>query len=225
LTAAARGALPEGRSGGRDGRFRSNKGMGGGCSRAGGVPTLVGGVEQSLLFEQGAGHRQQAVGDGAQGAAVAVAALAQRGITAAAERVVLGCQARPMIERVREPLIAGRRSNPASPKTDRIPSIKLTVRSPCARPRARRLRKSKTVAGRQGRALADRAADPVCEKRADPHGCSDRGHSGEHQGMGLDDAGAGLRGRTTTASVAVTGAGAPFSFRSIDLYSSTTPIR
>jgi hypothetical protein len=29
---------------------------------------------------------------------------------------------------------------------------------------------------------------------------------------------------TTTASVAVTGAGAPFSFRSIDLYSSTTPI-
>jgi hypothetical protein len=27
LTAAARGALPEGRSGRRDGRFRSNKGM------------------------------------------------------------------------------------------------------------------------------------------------------------------------------------------------------
>ena len=38
---------------------------------------------------------------------MAVAALAQRGITAAAERVVLSCQARPMIERVREPLIAG----------------------------------------------------------------------------------------------------------------------
>ena len=51
LTAAARGALPGGRSGRRDGQFRSNKGMGGGCSRAG-VPTLVGGVEQSLLFEQ-----------------------------------------------------------------------------------------------------------------------------------------------------------------------------
>jgi hypothetical protein len=81
--------------------------MGGGCSRAGGVPNLVGGVEQHLLFKQGAGHRQRAVGDGAQGAAVAVAALAQRGITAAAERVVLGCQARSMIERVREPLIAG----------------------------------------------------------------------------------------------------------------------
>ena len=72
-----------------------------GCSRAGGLANLVGGVEQRLLFEQGAGHRQQAVGDGAQGAAVAVAALAQRGITAAAERVALGCQARPMIERAR----------------------------------------------------------------------------------------------------------------------------
>jgi hypothetical protein len=81
--------------------------MGGGCSRAGGVANLVAGVEQRLLFEQGAGHRQQAVGDGAQGAAVAVAALAQRGITSAAESVVLGCQARPMIERVREPLVAG----------------------------------------------------------------------------------------------------------------------
>jgi hypothetical protein len=59
------------------------------------------------VFEQGAGHRQQAVGDGAQGPAVAVAALAQRGIAAAAESVVLGCETRPMIERVREPLIAG----------------------------------------------------------------------------------------------------------------------
>ena len=107
LTGAARGTLPGGRSERRDGRFRSNKGMRGGCSRAGGVPNLGAGVEQRLLFEQGAGHRQQAVGDVAQGAAVAVAALAQCGITAAAERVVLGSQARPMIERVREPLIAG----------------------------------------------------------------------------------------------------------------------
>ena len=93
LTATARGALPGGRSGRRDGGFRSNKGMGGGCSRTGGIANLVAGVEQRLLFEQGAGHRQQAVGDGAQGPAVAVAALAQRGITATAERVVLGCQA------------------------------------------------------------------------------------------------------------------------------------
>src|ERR1700738_4474020 len=56
---------------------------GGRCSHVGGVPNFVGGVERRLLFEQGAGHRQQAVGDGAQGSAVAVAALAQRGITAA----------------------------------------------------------------------------------------------------------------------------------------------
>jgi hypothetical protein len=35
----------------------------------------------------------------------------------------------------------------------------------CARPRARRLWKSKAVAGRQGRALADRSADPIREKR------------------------------------------------------------
>src|ERR1700730_14095018 len=77
LTGAAGGALPESRSGRRDGRFRSNKGMGGGCSCAGGVANLVAGVEQRLPFEQGAGHRQQAVGDGAQRATVAVAALAQ----------------------------------------------------------------------------------------------------------------------------------------------------
>src|SRR6516162_6151158 len=58
--------------------FRSNKGMETVCSRAGGLVNFVGGVEHGLLFEQGAGHRQQAIGDGAQGAAVAVAALAQR---------------------------------------------------------------------------------------------------------------------------------------------------
>src|ERR1700730_3600072 len=92
VTAAARGALPRGRSGRRDGGFRSNKGIGGRCSRAGGVLNLVGRVEQRLLFEQGAGYRQQAVGDGAQGAAVAVAALAQRGITAAGRSIALGCQ-------------------------------------------------------------------------------------------------------------------------------------
>jgi hypothetical protein len=52
-----------------------------------------------------------------------------------------------------------------------------------ARPRASRRRKSKAVAGRQGRALGDRSADPVCEKRPDALGCSDRGHRGKHQGI------------------------------------------
>src|ERR1700682_6013774 len=45
LTATARGALPGGRSGRRDGGFRSKKGMAGGGSRAGGVANLVAGVE------------------------------------------------------------------------------------------------------------------------------------------------------------------------------------
>jgi hypothetical protein len=58
-----------------------------------------------------------------------------------------------------------------------------------ARPRARGRRKSKTVAGGQGRALADRSADPVCEKRAHPHGRSDRRDSRQHQGVGLDEPG------------------------------------
>jgi hypothetical protein len=51
------------------------------------------------------------------------------------------------------------------------------------------------VAGRQGRALGDRSADPVCEKRPDPHGCPGRGDRGKHQGVGLDEPGAGGRGR------------------------------
>ena len=46
-----------------------------------------------------------------------------------------------------------------------------------------------------GRALADRAADPVCEECPHPLGCADCGHRGKHQGVGLDDAGAGGRGR------------------------------
>jgi hypothetical protein len=44
----------------------------------------------------------------------------------------------------------------------------------CAPPRASERRKSKTVAGRQGRALVDRSADPVREKCTDPHGCPGR---------------------------------------------------
>ena len=52
-----------------------------------------------------------------------------------------------------------------------------------ARPRASRRRKSKAVAGGQGRALGDRSADPVCEKRQDPLGRSNCGNRGEHQGV------------------------------------------
>src|ERR1700736_6069366 len=72
------------------------------------------------------------------------------------------------------------------------PTLPLSRR---ARPRASRRWKSKAVAGRQGRAVVDRSADPVCQKCTDPHGCPGRGNRGEHQGVGLDDAGAGGRGR------------------------------
>src|SRR3984893_8538277 len=63
-----------------------------------------------------------------------------------------------------------------------------------ARPRARWRRKSKAVASRQGRAVVDRPADPVCQKCTDPHGCAGRRDSREHQGVGLDEPGAGGRG-------------------------------
>ena len=42
--------------------------------RGGGLASLVGGIEQGLMLKQSAGDRQQAVGDSAQGAAVAVTA-------------------------------------------------------------------------------------------------------------------------------------------------------
>src|ERR1700730_9088839 len=64
-----------------------------------------------------------------------------------------------------------------------------------ARPRARGGRKSKTVAGRQGRAVGDRSADPTREKCPHTIRRAGRGDRGEHQGVGLDDAGAGWRGR------------------------------
>src|SRR5437667_7157917 len=79
--------------------------MGTGVCSCGGLARLVGGVEQGLPLEQGTGNRQQAVGNGAQGAAVA--ASAQLGIATPAGLVVLGGDARPVIERVFEPLVAG----------------------------------------------------------------------------------------------------------------------
>jgi hypothetical protein len=42
--------------------------------------------------------------------------------------------------------------------------------------------------------VVDRSADPVREKCPDPHGCPGRRDRGKHQGVGLDDAGAGGRG-------------------------------
>jgi hypothetical protein len=56
----------------------------------------------------------------------------------------------------------------------------------CARPRARRRRESKTVAGGQGRALGDRAADPLRKKCQGPHGCPGRRDS-RHPSKPSDD--------------------------------------
>jgi len=78
---------------------------------------------------------------------------------------------------------------------EKLPYANTSPPSTRARARACRLGKSKAVAGRQGRALGDRPADPVCEKRTDPHGCPDCGHRRKRQGVGLDDASAGGRAR------------------------------
>jgi hypothetical protein len=59
---------------------------------------------------------------------------------------------------------------------------------------SRRARAPSARSRRKSRAVGDRSADPVCQKCADPHGCAGRRDSREHQGMGLDDAGAGGRG-------------------------------
>ena len=74
LTAAARDALPGGRSGRRDWSFSIEQGDGTRMLTRRQRPQPGSRVKQSLLFEHSAGHRQQAVGDGAQSAAVAVAA-------------------------------------------------------------------------------------------------------------------------------------------------------
>jgi len=50
------------------------------------------------------------------------------------------------------------------------------------------------MAGGSGRALADRQADPVCEKFKDALRGSDRAAYGKHEGVGLDEPGACRRG-------------------------------
>src|SRR5271169_769543 len=62
VTCAARGALPGGRSGRRDGRRGRTKGWSGRDGRR----NLVVGVEQGLALQHGAGDRQQSIGEGSQ---------------------------------------------------------------------------------------------------------------------------------------------------------------
>ena len=76
-------------------------------SRGGGLPSLVGGIEQGLVLEQSAGDRQQTVGNSAQGATVTVTTSAQFGVAVTAGLVVLGRYTGPMIESCLQSPIAG----------------------------------------------------------------------------------------------------------------------
>src|SRR5262245_34126309 len=69
---------------------------------------MIMGVEENLTLKQRAGERQQPIADGAQGPAMAMAALAQGGIALSADRIMLGGDARPMMEGSPQPDIAGK---------------------------------------------------------------------------------------------------------------------
>ena len=76
--------------------LRSNTGM---FCGSGGLLLGITGVKHGLPVEHRAGHREQAVGNAAQGAPVAVTSLAQFGIATAAERIVLDSNPGPVIDR------------------------------------------------------------------------------------------------------------------------------
>jgi hypothetical protein len=84
--------------------LRSNTGMFCGSGRL-----LLGTtrVKHGLLVEHRASHREQPVGNAAEGAPVAVTALAQFGIAAAAERIVLDSNPGPVIDRAAQSHMAG----------------------------------------------------------------------------------------------------------------------
>src|SRR5580704_4333352 len=72
----------------------------------------------------------------------------------------------------------------------RVKAPTLPLRRRVRAPAREAARKSKAVAGGQGRTVVDRSADPVREKCPHTLRRSDRRDSREHQGVGLDDAGA-----------------------------------
>src|SRR5262245_33135512 len=69
---------------------------------------MIMGIEENLTLKQRAGERQQPIADRAQGAGMAVAALAQGGIALSAYRIMLGGDARPVIEGLLQSGIAGK---------------------------------------------------------------------------------------------------------------------
>src|ERR1700730_16482652 len=104
-TASARGALPIGRSGRRNGRERSNKGMS--LPASGDLRGLVIGVVGRLPLERRAQGIEQTIADAAQGSRVAVAALAQRIVASPGGRIVLNGDARPVMDCVLQPFVTG----------------------------------------------------------------------------------------------------------------------
>jgi hypothetical protein len=65
------------------------------------------GIEEGLVLEHGAGDGEQAIGDGSEGAGMAVAALAESGVLGPAGRVVLHGDARPMVDRITQAAVCG----------------------------------------------------------------------------------------------------------------------
>ncbi len=65
------------------------------------------GIEEGLVLQHGAGDREQSIGDGSEGAGMAVAALAQSGVLGPAGRVVLDGDARPMVGRIAQAAVCG----------------------------------------------------------------------------------------------------------------------
>ena len=64
-------------------------------------------IEEGLALKHGAGDGEQSIGDGSEGAGVAVAALAESGVLGPAGRVVLHGEARPMVDGVAQAAVCG----------------------------------------------------------------------------------------------------------------------
>src|SRR5689334_22520066 len=79
-----------------------------------GSRALVVGIVEGLVGEQRTGDEEQPIGDGAQRPAMAAAAASQLVVTATRGGIVLHGHARPMVDRLLEPPVAG------SPTSDEV---------------------------------------------------------------------------------------------------------
>src|SRR5947209_1851476 len=105
-TTSVRGALPIGRSGRRNGRLRSNKGMRFTDRQS---PARFGNwAIRRLSIERRAQGIEQTIPDTAQGPRVTVAAAPQRIVTSPGGGIVLNGDARPVMDGVLQPFVAGK---------------------------------------------------------------------------------------------------------------------